>query len=93
HGKATRIAITYNRDLEAEQVKLIIAHDGGGIEQETLPRETPRGMGLQIMRYRAESIGGALEIGPGPIAGTVVTVTFSEARRETTPDANSRSKR
>jgi len=43
----------------------------------------PGGMGLRIMRYRAEMCGGALRIEPATPAGTVIHCTF----KSRTPDA------
>ncbi|MBM4142799.1 MAG: hypothetical protein FJ225_04275 [Lentisphaerae bacterium] len=38
-----------------------------------------RGMGLRIMRYRAEMTGGDLEIASNASGGTTVTCTFNNA--------------
>ncbi len=52
---------------------LLIQDDGSGIAEN---RGSSPGMGLNIMNYRANMIGGALEITPGPAQGTVVTCNF-----------------
>jgi two-component system CheB/CheR fusion protein len=78
HGKAKRIAISYTRDEETKRTTLSITDDGSGIRQ--LPRAAviTKGMGLQIMRYRAEAIGGKLVVGRGTNSGTVVSVSFDD---------------
>ena len=51
-------------------LRLHIHDDGIGVPQ---PPDQGDGMGLPIMRYRAEQIGGALHVGPAEGGGTVVT--------------------
>ena len=53
-------------------LRLRIADDGLGIGKAA----TGKGIGLQIMRYRAHSIGGILIVEPGSQGGTVVTCTL-----------------
>jgi signal transduction histidine kinase len=48
-------------------LELVIADDGSGYS----PGDAP-GMGLRVMKYRANVAGGTLEVGPGPKGGTVV---------------------
>ena len=81
HGKAKRIAITYTHDDQAKRRTLSIADDGSGIRQ--LPRAgvVTKGMGLQIMRYRAEAIGGRLHVARGTNNGTVVSVSFGDGTK------------
>jgi signal transduction histidine kinase len=55
------------------QGKLIVADDGRGFVQTTVPH---KGMGLHIMRYRAAVVGGTLSIRAGPAGGTVVSCVF-----------------
>jgi len=45
-----------------------------------MPKEidTTRGLGLRIMRYRAEVIGATLDIARAPGGGTVVRAVLSE---------------
>ena len=52
---------------------LLVKDDGSGIAE---VREHSQGMGLHIMNYRANIIGGTLEVHPDPIRGTIVTCTF-----------------
>jgi signal transduction histidine kinase len=66
HAVATRIEITLTRDESA--IYLEVIDDGRG-----LPRErSSTGLGLEIMAYRARSIGGFLEARRGEEGGTVV---------------------
>jgi PAS domain S-box-containing protein len=73
HGQARRIAIGLT--AKDRSVTLAVKDNGRGI-----PRKLPRrkGMGLRIMRYRAEVIGGALLVEPVPGGGTRVVCTVTE---------------
>ncbi|MGA8025780.1 MAG: PAS domain S-box protein [Bryobacteraceae bacterium] len=76
HGKARNVRITLTAG--EDQGALTIRDDGCGIPA-AVPHETePRhnGMGLHIMRYRADMIGGALHIEPNRGGGTSVTCIF-----------------
>ncbi len=68
HGKATRVLITLSASEEA--VTLCIKDNGQGFPQ-SLPKI--RGMGLEIMKYRARTIGGQLSHKPNTRQGTVLT--------------------
>ncbi len=72
HGKAARISI----ELAAPQgrIQLVIRDDGKGFE--TDPGDIDCGMGLQIMRYRANIIGASLDIQTAPVQGTQIKVYF-----------------
>jgi len=74
HGKAGRIEI----NLTASAIAAVLAVTDNGVG---LPRKPRRrtGMGLQIMRYRAEVIGGTLSAVPLPGGGTRVVCTVPEA--------------
>ena len=52
---------------------LRILDDGSGLRS---ARPNQQGMGLHIMRYRAEMIGGVLEVVRYPERGTLVTCIF-----------------
>jgi signal transduction histidine kinase len=52
---------------------LKLADDGIGLALTEAPKE---GMGLRIMRYRAEQIGAHFSVHPGPNRGAVVTCTL-----------------
>jgi signal transduction histidine kinase len=70
HAQAGSITMHVGR--QASMLRLRIVDDGIGIGKAA----TGSGVGLQIMRYRAHSIGGILTIEPGPQGGTVVTCTL-----------------
>jgi PAS domain S-box-containing protein len=84
HGRATRIAVRLT--AEGDQVILQITDNGKGFAY-AHPETT--GMGLRIMRYRAELIGAQLTIGPAEPRGTCVTCTLHHAiaLRPATPAA------
>ena len=71
HAYASRIAIT----LEQQNgfATIAIEDDGSGISHATDER---KGLGLHIMSYRANMIGGVLEMHPGREGGTVVRCRF-----------------
>jgi PAS domain S-box-containing protein len=70
HGKADRITI----DLSYENgvVTLTTEDDGIGIRN----NESPQGMGLKIMNFRANMIGADLKIKSNPNEGTKVILSF-----------------
>jgi two-component system sensor histidine kinase NreB len=74
HGKAKKIAIDLAR-VDAT-VQLAIRDDGKGFRSETAGG---KGMGLRIMKYRANMIGGTLAIDPKPEGGTTVTCSAPAA--------------
>jgi signal transduction histidine kinase len=68
HGKATRVVIVLSTAENA--VTLCIKDNGQGFPQ-SLPKI--RGMGLEIMKHRARTIGGQLSHKPGTSEGTILT--------------------
>jgi signal transduction histidine kinase len=68
HGHAGQVIIELQRIDDA--VVLTIRDDGEGFCEP--PPGAPRGMGLQIMRYRAAMIGGSVSIQRNETGGTVV---------------------
>lgn len=69
HGKPTRIRIELARGENS--LRLTVRDDGVG-----LPSDADRGgMGLRIMRHRAELMGGTLAVGPADGAGTAIVCT------------------
>jgi PAS domain S-box-containing protein len=71
HGRARRILLSLRRD--GANGSLIVQDDGVGLP-EILPQQP--GLGLRIMRHRANMIGGTLEVRRGPERGTVVRCQF-----------------
>jgi len=68
HGGAGRIVIKLEK--QARKLALIIADDGCGIGRGR--ESTGKGVGLDIMHYRANAIGADLAIGPQDPDGTIV---------------------
>ncbi len=67
--------ITIKLYQEESYVVLSVEDNGTGIQQSTLPiDETNGGMGLKIMKYRAEIIDGTFRIHNNTPSGTIVTV-------------------
>lgn len=71
HGHANTVRIVLS--LSEEQIRLRVQDNGSGFVHD--PHDLPRGMGLRIMHYRANILGGALEIRSVPGEGTTVTCT------------------
>lgn len=71
HGEATQITLK----LAARPGRTVLTVDNDGRDFPTkLPRN--KGMGLQVMSYRAEMIGGTLDVRQRPGGGTRVTCVF-----------------
>ncbi|MFQ5923761.1 MAG: GAF domain-containing protein [Anaerolineales bacterium] len=82
HAKASTAWVRVDR--VDNQVRVIIEDDGGGFDQAALDRDGWPRFGLQMMRERAEGVGGALEVDSMPGKGTQVRVTLPlETPRET----------
>lgn len=73
HGKAHRVSILLGT-TGGDKAVLRIIDDGVGFPPEGARRN---GLGLRIMTYRAQKVGGMLEIQPGQHGGTVVSCTFN----------------
>jgi signal transduction histidine kinase len=71
HGKARHITITL--ESRNRTGALCIEDDGIGIDNHN---HASRGMGLRIMRYRAEAVGGQLHVSGHEGPGTRVIATF-----------------
>lgn len=71
HAGAREIVIRLTRN--DGRVSLCISDDGVGIAE---PMRNHRGMGLNIMEYRARTVGGALRVRRGPEGGTEVTCSI-----------------
>ncbi len=74
HGQATRIRLELWQDENG--CGLRISDDGRG-----LPESPGGGMGLRMMRYRAEMIGGTLKVRSAPGNGTVIQCVVEGAGR------------
>lgn len=72
HGSPKRIGVTLS--IGKEEGNLEIIDDGSGFDPQRLP--APSASGLQIMRYRAEFIGGTLSIRSASGSGTTVACAF-----------------
>jgi signal transduction histidine kinase len=83
HAEARHIRIAMSR--APMTIYLKISDDGKGI------RETPpsKGMGLQIMRYRARMIGATLEIKSAAGKGTEISLTMRTDTIKANHSANS----
>ena len=73
HGKARRIEISLTAN--GNSAVLAVSDNGTGI-----PRKLPKrkGMGLRIMRYRTEVIGGTLQVEPDPGGGSRVVCAVTD---------------
>jgi PAS domain S-box-containing protein len=80
HGRADRIDI----ELSCREglIMLRVADDGVGMRE---GNETT-GMGLRIMRHRANMIGAGFEIMPNPAGGTIVECSFRDSSRKEEED-------
>ncbi|MGZ3598797.1 MAG: HAMP domain-containing sensor histidine kinase [Ktedonobacterales bacterium] len=78
HGHAHLIGIAIHRTMR--QVLLTVADDGVGFQEarglDARKRSTPGGLGIEGMRERARSLGGACVVRSWPARGTVIRVTL-----------------
>ena len=74
HGRARHIAIRLTST--DQQHTMTVIDDGQGLSEGAAGYP---GMGLQIMHYRARSIGGVLEVGPAPGGGVRVVCSVPAA--------------
>ncbi len=81
HAEACSINI--RQEMVGDRVRITVEDDGIGMH----PQHDVNGMGLKIMGYRAERIGGELTVQPGPKGGTQVIVTLHDVTIEDTIDA------
>jgi signal transduction histidine kinase len=68
HAAAGRVDVAVT--VEGPSVLVTITDDGRGV----VPARPPTGLGLVGIAERARELGGTFEIGPGPSAGTTLTV-------------------
>jgi signal transduction histidine kinase len=76
HGRARHIVISLAMDGDA--MRLSVRDDGQGFDG---TQGTHDGLGLSIMRYRAELVGGVLEVDTDARGTTVLCVAPGVARR------------
>src|SRR5262249_30020980 len=69
HAQAQHLTLRFARNPEGD-IELSVSDDGNGMSMEE--RRPGRGVGLQIMKYRAQAIHADFEIQPGAGGGTVV---------------------
>ena len=74
HADASKIVI--GLEVETDSVRLTIRDDGRGLGADA---RKGSGLGLKVMRRRAERIGGSLLVAPGAAGGTVVTCQCFQA--------------
>jgi signal transduction histidine kinase len=74
HGRATQVNIELL--IKGKLRRLEVTDNGTGFRK---AKAGHSGMGLRIMKYRADVIGGTLAVLPVEGGGTVVTCEFSEA--------------
>ncbi|MFM8594481.1 MAG: GAF domain-containing protein [Chloroflexota bacterium] len=80
HADAKEVTISANADQDL--LTIDVTDNGKGI---SLPEPGAARFGVAIMRERAESAGGTMEIGQGPHGGTRVHVEIPFTLRPTTP--------
>ena len=82
HGRASHIVISMAMD--GDKLRLSVHDDGSGFDGNHPAHE---GLGLGIMRYRAELVGGVLEVGTEGEGTTVACVAPGIARRSSDAEA------
>ncbi|HEX5990127.1 MAG TPA: sensor histidine kinase [Solirubrobacterales bacterium] len=76
HAGASRVLVEVAEDDVLEEVRLLVRDDGGGFD----PGAEGEGLGLTLMRERAELFGGSIEIRSGR-EGTRIDVVLPADRR------------
>jgi signal transduction histidine kinase len=71
HGKPSEIVISLSREKKA--IIFAVEDNGKGLGK----KRNARGMGIHIMKYRAETIGATFTAEPRPRGGTIVRCTVS----------------
>ena len=81
HAQASEVRVTVRRDAMACQIE--IEDDGVGFDPQTEPNcHSERHVGLQIMRERAQRVGGECQITSRPGFGACVTLSLTRPSRE-----------
>lgn len=76
HGHASRVVVTLRENRETSLGTLSIEDDGSGMP--ATDRATP-GLGMRTMRYRAEALGGRVDVTATACGGTMVMVEYGLA--------------
>ncbi len=79
HGHPRHIDVTLRHALKG--LSLSVQDDGVGLKNDKL--QNGDGMGMHIMRYRAEQIGASFHVGQADHGGTIVTCTLSNVKGNT----------
>jgi len=74
HSGAGRIQIRLA--VRSPRIVLMVEDDGCGFSG---PDGDDMGMGMRVMKYRAEMIGATLEVGPAPRRGLRITCSLWKA--------------
>jgi signal transduction histidine kinase len=72
HGNAKRVEIEFKR--QEDRALLIVRDDGAGFSTQ---EAKPQGLGLRIMQYRAQKIGGTLAVESNAPRGVTVSCAFA----------------
>jgi len=78
HAGAARAWVRFERD--GDRVRISVEDDGRGFDPAQVEGEGRRSFGLEIMRERAESVGGDLALDSRPGQGTRVVIPLPLAR-------------
>lgn len=80
HAGASKAWICFERD--GDWIRITVGDDGRGFDPAQVARESRQYFGLQIMRERAEGVGGSLELDSQPGKGTRVVIRVPRPPRE-----------
>jgi signal transduction histidine kinase len=83
HAQAQHAWVTF--DTDGGKAKITVQDDGRGFDPAEATRPRPASFGLQSMRERAESVGGALTVEPGQGRGTQVIIRLPIGGQEGAP--------
>lgn len=78
HGKATKIVIKF---IDDNGISVLTVRNNGRSFRSVLKEN--KGLGINIMRHRANMVGASLDIKGGSDGGTVVTCSFQSRQGET----------
>jgi signal transduction histidine kinase len=72
HARASRVKVRFAR--EGDEAMVVVEDNGQGFDLARLNGEGRRSFGLQVMRERAQSVGGSVQIDSRPGHGTTVRI-------------------